>query len=86
MERDLLNKLNNPSLDPESYGCAKCDMLKEMIIEPLTSCRVYLKQGHCPMTECLFGCGITCGPRKNPCYFTLFQKFLKFTRGTCAKS
>ena len=35
VERDLLNKLNIPSLNLELYGCPKYDMLKEMIIEPL---------------------------------------------------
>ncbi|KAL9952108.1 hypothetical protein ACROYT_G039315 [Oculina patagonica] len=35
VERDLLNKLNIPSVNLELYGCPKYDVLKETIVEPL---------------------------------------------------
>ena len=38
VEKDLLNKLNIPCLDLETWGCPKYEQLKQMIVEPLASC------------------------------------------------
>ena len=44
--KDLLNKLNIPCLDLETWGCPK--------YEPLASCGFHLNDNihRCPMTEC----------------------------------
>ena len=54
VEKDLLNKLNMPCLDLETWGCPKYEQLKETIVEPLSSCGFHLNDNilHCPMTEC----------------------------------
>ena len=54
VEKDLLNKLNIPCLDLETWGCPKYEQLKQTIVEPLASCGFHLNDNiyHCPMTEC----------------------------------
>ena len=54
VEKDLLNKLNIPCLDLETWGCPKYEQLKQTIVEPLPSCGFHLNDiiHHCPMTEC----------------------------------
>ena len=54
LEKDLLNKLNIPCLDLETWGCPKYEQLKQAIVEPLASCSFHLNDNihHCPMAEC----------------------------------
>ena len=54
VEKDLLNKLNIPCLDLETWGCPKYEQIKRTIVEPLASCGFHLNDNihHCPMTEC----------------------------------
>ena len=54
VEKDLLNKLNIPCLDLETWGCPKYEQLKQTIVEPLASCGFHLNDNihHCPMAEC----------------------------------
>ena len=54
VEKDLLNKLNIPCLDLETWGCPKYEQLKQTIVEPLGSCGFHLNDNihHCPMAEC----------------------------------
>ena len=42
VEKDLLNKLNIPCLDLETWGCPKYEQLKQTIVEPLASCGFHL--------------------------------------------
>ena len=42
VEKDLLNKLNIPCLDLETWGCPEYEQLKQTIVEPLASCGFHL--------------------------------------------
>ena len=42
VEKDLLKKLNIPSLALETWGCPKYEQLKQTIVEPLASCGFHL--------------------------------------------
>ena len=56
VEKDLLMKLNIPSLNLETLGCPKCDVLREKIPSHtlLPSCGFNQDDTihHCPVTEC----------------------------------
>ncbi|KAL9979127.1 hypothetical protein ACROYT_G016741 [Oculina patagonica] len=43
VQRDLLNKLNIPSVNLELYGWSKYDVLKELVVEPKPICGFHLK-------------------------------------------
>ena len=47
VEKDLLNKLNIPCLDLETWCCPKYEQLRKTIVEPLASCNIH----HCPMVS-----------------------------------
>ena len=54
VEKDLLEKLNIPSLNLETLGCPKYDVLKTQFESLLPSCGFHKddKIHHCPVTEC----------------------------------
>ena len=57
MEKDLLNKLNIPSLNLETLGCPKYDVLRSDDLKHyklLSSCGFHKDdtRHHCPVTEC----------------------------------
>jgi len=56
VEKDLLMKLNIPSLDLETLGCPKYDKLRHIISSErvLPSCGFHQDESihHCPVTEC----------------------------------
>ena len=57
VEKDLLNKLNIPSLNLETLGCPKYDVLRNENLKYtnlLTSCGFHKDdtRHHCPVTEC----------------------------------
>ena len=54
VEKDLLDKLDIPNLNLETWGCPKYDQLEQTIVEPLPSCGFHLNDNihHCPVTEC----------------------------------
>ena len=57
MEKNLLNKLNFPSLDLGTLGCPKCDVLRSQDLKHYTllpSCGFHKDdtRHHCPVTEC----------------------------------
>lgn len=52
LERDLLKKLNVPSINLELYGCPKANQLPEMGYDPGLSCGCHdMNIGHCPRQE-----------------------------------
>ena len=54
IEKDLLRKLNIPSLNLETLGCSKYDVLRTGFLDLLPSCRFHQddKLHHCPLTKC----------------------------------
>ena len=42
VDKDLLNKLNIPSLNLEAYECPKYDKLKHTVVGPVSSCGFHL--------------------------------------------
>ena len=57
VEKDLLNKLNIPSLNLETLGCPKYDVLRNddlKFVNLLPSCGFHQDdtRHHCPVTEC----------------------------------
>ena len=54
VEKDLLEKLNIPSLNLETLGCPKYDVLKTQFESLVPSCGFHKddKVHHCPVTEC----------------------------------
>ena len=57
VEKDLLNKLNIPSLNLETLGCPKYDVLRSddlKYVNLLPSCGFHKDdtRHHCPVTEC----------------------------------
>jgi len=52
LERDLLKKLNIPSLNLEEYGCPKANQLPDMGFDPRMFCGCHdMNIGHCPRQE-----------------------------------
>ena len=57
VEKDLLNKLNIPSLNLETLGCPRYDVLRSQDLKYyklLPSCGFHKDdtRHHCPLTEC----------------------------------
>jgi len=54
IEKDLLQKLNIPSLNLETLGCPKYDVLRTRFQDLLPSCGFHQDDTlhHCPVTEC----------------------------------
>ena len=54
VEKDLLQKLNIPSLNLETLGCPKYDVLRTQFDSLLPSCGFHKDETlhHCPVTEC----------------------------------
>ena len=54
MEKDLLEKLNIPSLNLETLGCLKYDDIRTEMYPLVSSCGFHKDESihHCPVKEC----------------------------------
>ena len=44
VEKDLLDKLDIPNINLETWGCLNYEQLKQTIVEPLPSCGFHLNK------------------------------------------
>ena len=52
MERDLLKKLDIPSVNLEEFGCPKFEHLTASCFEAVEGCGFHVRPSHCAMAEC----------------------------------